>query len=107
MLEGSFIVTASTIKAGQISLGFFAKLLDMFRLQQVFRIERYGPNYKKEKFLWWTISEEGEKVVLELRGKPAFCQAVLDYLERNPLILSTGVTLPGGETIEGGIRRIR
>jgi hypothetical protein len=104
VVDATFIITAGTIKAGQISLTFFDKFMDFFRSQQVFKIERYGPNYRKEKFLWWTTLEEGEKIFIELRGKPAFCEAILKHLERYPLSMSTGATL---SSMEPGSPRMR
>lgn len=106
VVEGTFLITASTIKAGQITVGIFGKLLDVFRMQQVFRIERYGANYRKEKFLWWTTLEEGEKLIIELKGKPAFCQAILRHLENHPLTLNTGATLPSVPIGEHHIKKI-
>lgn len=105
-MEGSFIITAGTVKAGQITIGLFGKILDVVCRPQVFRIERYGVNYRKEKFLWWTTLEQGEKLIIELRGKPAFCKAILTHLEAHPLILMTGATLPSAPTGKINIKRI-
>ena len=75
-----FVITPATVKAGQIALTFGTRFLDFFRSEQLFKVEWTGPNYRKEKFLWWTTLEAGEKMVYELRGKPAFCDAILNHL---------------------------
>jgi hypothetical protein len=86
----SIIITPGTIRAGQIALTFGVRFLDFFRSDQYFRFEYTSPNYRKEKFLWWTTLEEGEKLVFELRGKPAFCDAILCHLQSKTLKLIGG-----------------
>ena len=101
MLEGPYLITETTVRVGQISLGFFSKLIDFFSIEQVFRVEWYGPSYKKEG--WWIFAREsGEKLVIEVRGKPAFCEAVLKHLERHPLQLVSGATVQP----QGNVHRI-
>ena len=85
-----FVITPATVKAGQIALTFGTRFLDFFRSEQLFKVEWTGPNYRKEKFLWWTTLEAGEKMVYELRGKPAFCDAILNHLHNKDLIMNDG-----------------
>jgi hypothetical protein len=89
----AFVITPETIKAGQLAITFTAKFFDLFRASQYFRVEWTGPNYRKEKFLWWTVSEEGERMTFELRGKPAFCDAILNHIIKNDLVMSNGIVL--------------
>jgi|GEM_PF-3878907 len=99
------LIDSSTIKAGQVALTVGQRFFDFFRSNQYLKIEWTSSDYKKEKWLWWTTLEQGEKITLELRGKSAFCEAVLNHLSHRSLIMRNGMNLDAGNMMQS-VKRI-
>ncbi|GAB4202780.1 MAG: hypothetical protein OHK0022_26320 [Roseiflexaceae bacterium] len=77
-------ITPKTFEKVQMALPLVARVIDIFRPEECIRVEWTPPDYTEIVILWGIITiKRGARQTFIIKGKPAFCAAVIAELRRN------------------------
>ena len=70
----------ASAQAEKVEVPWYMELIDFFRMRSELKVEVTGDNYvERRRVLVWS-EQHGQKVIVTIRGKPGFAQAVASHL---------------------------